>query len=59
MAGCYKIAVHGVSVSGFIAEVSKEAPRWESDQKRDKNTNEPVQFKLLREFERERKDEKK
>lgn len=59
MAGCYKIATHGVSASKFIAEVSREAPRWESDQKRDINTNEPVQFKLLREFEREWKDEKK
>lgn len=59
MAGCYKIAVHGVSAPEFIAEVSKEAPRWESDQKRDKNTNEPVQFKLLREFEKEWKGEGK
>lgn len=59
MAGCYKIAVHGESASRFIAEVSKEAPRWESDQKRDVSTNEPVQFKLLREFEREWKGEKK
>ncbi|GAN31624.1 MAG: hypothetical protein DYG83_11615 [Candidatus Brocadia sp. AMX2] len=59
MAVCYKIATHGVSASKFIAEVSKEAPRWESDQKHDVNTNEPVQFKLLREFEREWKGEKK
>ena len=59
MAVCYKIVTHGVSASKFIAEVSKEAPRWESDQKHDVSTNEPVQFKLLRDFEREWKGEKK
>ncbi len=58
MAGCYKIATHGERASKFIEEGRRSAPRWESDQKRDLYTNEPVQFKLLREFEREWKGQK-
>ena len=59
MAGCYKIATHGESASKFIEEQRKEAPRWESDQKRDKDTNEQVQFILLKKFESEWKGEAK
>lgn len=52
MACCYMIANHGASAEELIEEGRKEVPRWESDQKRDPKTNEPVQFRLLREFER-------
>ena len=51
MAGCYMIAQHGEQAADFIEQGRKDAPRWESDQKRDKETNEPVQFQQLREFE--------
>ncbi|MBW3539499.1 MAG: dual specificity protein phosphatase family protein [Planctomycetes bacterium] len=53
MAGCYMIANHGQSAETFIENGRKQAPRWESDQKRDGKTGQPVQFQLLREFEKE------
>lgn len=53
MAGAYMIANHGESAEEFIDKGRREAPRWESDQKRHKQTGEPVQFKLLREFDKE------
>jgi protein tyrosine phosphatase (PTP) superfamily phosphohydrolase (DUF442 family) len=52
MAAAYMIANHGESAESFIERGRREAPRWESDQKRDPRTGERVQFKLLREFER-------
>lgn len=59
MSGSYMIAKHGGTAEKFINWGKNEAPRWELDQKRDKKTNEPVQFKLLREFEREWKEKDK
>jgi len=50
MTGCYVIANHGESASEFIRKGCEEAPRWETDQRLDENTGEPVQFKLLRDF---------
>jgi len=52
MSGAYMIANHAVSAEKFIAKGRKEAPRWASDQQRDKETGQPVQFELLREFEK-------
>ena len=57
MAGCYMIANQGETAAAFIKKGREEAPRWESDQKRDENTGEPLQFKLLREFEKQWKGE--
>ncbi|MGH7573721.1 MAG: dual specificity protein phosphatase family protein, partial [Longimicrobiales bacterium] len=53
MASCYMIATQGKTAEELIEEGRKMTPRWESDQKRDAQTGEPVQFKLLREFERQ------
>lgn len=51
MAGCYLIAKHAVPADEVIAAGRRDAPRWENDQQRDDATNEPVQFKILHEFE--------
>lgn len=51
MAAVYRIANHSESASSCIAHGREEAPRWETDQKRDPTTGEPVQFRLIREFE--------
>jgi protein tyrosine phosphatase (PTP) superfamily phosphohydrolase (DUF442 family) len=53
MAGCYVIANQGKSADDFIAAGRKTAPRWEADQKIDPKTGQPLQFQLLREFERQ------
>lgn len=52
MASCYMIANHGKSAKELIESGRREVPRWETDQKRDPKDGEPVQFKLLREFEK-------
>jgi protein tyrosine phosphatase (PTP) superfamily phosphohydrolase (DUF442 family) len=52
MASSYMIANHGKSAEFLIKNGREQAPRWESDQKRDKESGEPIQFKLLREFEK-------
>jgi protein tyrosine phosphatase (PTP) superfamily phosphohydrolase (DUF442 family) len=51
MASCYRIASHGESAEKVIEQGRREAPRWETDQKRDPQTGEPAQFRLVREFE--------
>lgn len=51
MASCYMIANHGKSAEELIDSGRREAPRWETDQKRDPKDGQPVQFKLLGEFE--------
>lgn len=51
MAGCYLIAKHSMPADEVIAAGRHDAPRWENDQHRDDATEEPVQFKILHEFE--------
>lgn len=52
MASCYLIAEHGKSAEDVLEKGLEEAPRWETDQKRDPATGEPVQFQLIRRFEK-------
>jgi protein tyrosine phosphatase (PTP) superfamily phosphohydrolase (DUF442 family) len=52
MASVYMIAKHGSKADECIQHGRDEAPRWEADQKRDPTSGEPVQFKMVRDFER-------
>jgi hypothetical protein len=58
MASVYMIAKHGSKADECIQHGREEAPRWEADQKRGPASGEPVQFKRVRDFERDWRERK-